>query len=361
MKRLWILLLAAGITLTKASGGAQTANATLFCWSLRFNQGQGSFDETLDLSSISGTPNGELAAWFDVYTHRSGFILDYSGFPITGTIYLDLPPYQDANGNGFDDSFEVSQAISGSSVGEYVTVIGGGTVSAFWNRAAGSRFGSCTLHLVDDNYGDLGNYHHTFEVLEYKGPLDYIPGSTSVSASLNVTNDTGQIAGPATFTKSMADPHNALTMINVSWTNSAAQMLSLFFPSDVARDSVLLTNYYGLVDFNDGDPSTLEEDYYTWEISIDDPNDADHDTIPDFSDEPQAMLPRAPSLTLTLGTTNLWLNISGDVQHVHRILEATSFVSGNWTTNQSFVLTNDPQTISLPLPSGTGFWRVLAE
>ena len=361
MKRFWMLVLALGACFPTAGRGGQTASATLFCWSLRFNQGQGPFDETLDLSSISGAPNGELVAWFNVYTHRSGFILDYSGFLISGTIYLDLPPYQDANGNGFDDSFEVSQAISGSSIGEYVTVVGGGTVSASWNRSAGSKTGTCTLRLVDDNFGDLGNYHHTFEVLEYKGTLEYTPGASNVTANLNVTNDTGQIAGPATFVKSMADPHNALTLQTVSWTNASAQALGLFAPSNIARDAMLLTNYYGLVEFNDGEPNTAEEDYYTWEISIDDPNDADQDTIPDLSDDPQAMPPRAPSLMLTLGTTNLWLKISGDVQHVHRILEATSVVSGHWTTNQSLVLTNDPQTISLPLPSGARFWRVLAE
>ena len=34
---------------SSSTHAAQTAHATLFCWSLRFQQGQGPFDETLDL------------------------------------------------------------------------------------------------------------------------------------------------------------------------------------------------------------------------------------------------------------------------------------------------------------------------
>ena len=361
MKKLWVFL-AAGLGVLPLSGLAtQSAQATFFCWSLRFHQGQGSFDETLDLSTISGTPNGELAPWYSTYTHRSSFVLDYSGFPITGMIYLDLPPYQDANSNGFDDSFEVSQSVSGSSSGEYTTAIGGGTVSASWNRSAGSRYGTCSLHLVDDNYGDLGYYQHTFEAIEYNGTLNYTPGSNTVSGNITLTNESGQIQGPVTFGKSITNPYNALTLQNVPWTNGVGQAFSLYSPAAISRDQILLTNYYGTVEFNDGDLNTSAEDYYTWELSINDLNDSDSDTIPDFSDDPQNVLPRQPVLMLTCGTTNLWLTISGDVGHIYQIVETTSLAWPNWVTNQSLLLTNDPQAVSLPLPATmTKFWRAFA-
>jgi hypothetical protein len=52
------ILLAVGLALLPVvSYGDESAQVTLFCWSLRFNQGHGSFDETLDLSTTSGTPN----------------------------------------------------------------------------------------------------------------------------------------------------------------------------------------------------------------------------------------------------------------------------------------------------------------
>jgi len=128
----------------------------LYCGSLRFQQGQGACDETLDLSTITGPPNGELAPWYSTSTRQSDFALDFGGLVIAGTLSLDLPPHPDANGNGFDDSCEVSQAAGRTSQGEYPTALGGGTVTATWSRAAGSPTGTCTLHLVDPTYGDLG-------------------------------------------------------------------------------------------------------------------------------------------------------------------------------------------------------------
>jgi hypothetical protein len=363
MKTLWVLLTAWLITLPFPTHAAQTAPATLFCWSLRFQQGQGSFDETLDLSTISGTPNGELAPWFSAYTHRTGFALDYSGFPINGTLYLDLPPFADANDNGFDDSFEVSQSAGGTSAGEYTTLVGGGTVSATWSRGAGSKDGTCWLHLVDDTYVDLGTFQHVFEVLEYTGSLSYTPGSNTVNGSVIVTNAADQLRGTLSFSKSIANPHNTLTLQTAFLTNVVQQTFSLFDTTDFTRDAVLRTNYYGEVEFNDGDLNTTAEDYYSWELSIDDLNDSDHDGIPDFSDDPAAVVPpRRPLLSLARGETNLLLTIRGDVGRLHRVLESTNLAAGNWLTNLSLTLTNDPQTVPLPwLPGPVKFWRVQAE
>jgi hypothetical protein len=365
MKILWVLLTAQLVISTFTLHAAQTAQATMFCWSLRFQQGQGALDETLDLSTLAGSPNGELTPSASPYTHESGFVMDWMGFPISGTIYLDLPPFADANGNGFDDSFEVSQAAGGTSVGEYETGggVGGGTVSATWSRAAGSKDGNCSLRLVDRTYGDLGSYRHTFEVLEYTGSLTYTPGSNAVSGSLNVTNATGQLHGPLNFSKVMANPQNKLTLQTAFLTNATQQTLSLFDITAFDRDLTLRTNYYGGVEFNDGDLSTAGDDYYSWELSIDDLNDRDHDGIPDFSDDPASdVLPRRPLLSLARGQTNLQLTISGDVGRMHRVLESSNPTAGNWLTNRSLILTNDPQTVVLPAPAVAGkFWRVKAE
>ena len=362
MKTLWVLLAALWMAFTSTMYAAQTASATLFCWSLRFQQGENSVgDSTLGLSTLSGSLNGELAPSSSVYTHESRFVLDWMGFPINGTIYLDLPLFADANGNGFDDSFEVSQAAGGTSQGQYTTAISGGTVTANWSRGAGSKDGTCSLHLVDNTYGDLGIYRHTFEVLEYTGSVIYTPGSNAVSGSLILTNAADQLQGPMSFVKSVANPHNNLTLQSASLTNAAQQMLTLFMSTTFLRDTTLVTNYYGAVEFNDGDPNTAAADYFRWELSIDDPNDSDHDGIPDFSDEPQTTSPRRPGLSLMGTSTNLLLTISGDVGRPHRVLETTNLAAGIWLTNLSFTLTNDPQTVALPLPSGgMKFWRALA-
>ena len=97
-----------------------------------------------------------------------------------------------------------------------------------------------------------------------------------------------------------------------------------------------------------------------WELSIDDLNDSDHDRIPDFSDEPAIASPRRPALSLMKTSTNLQLTISGDVGRLHHILESTNLTTGNWKTNLSLTLTNDPQTISMLLPSVPAkLWRAL--
>ena len=249
--------------------------------------------------------------------------------------------FADANGNGFDDSFEVSQAAGGTSQGQYTTAIGGGTVTATWSRAAGSKAGTCLLRLVDNTYGDLGTYRHTFEVLELTGPLTYTPGSNAVSGSVTLTNETDQLRGPVSFVKSVANPHDRLTLQSASLTNAAQQIFTLFESTTFYRDLSLVTNYYGGVEFNDGDLNTAAADYYSWELSIDDLNDTDHDGIPDFSDEPASAAPRRPLLTLARGTTNLLLTISGDVGRLHHILESTNLSAGNWKTNLALTLTND--------------------
>jgi len=359
MKRL-LVLLATGLALLPTTGrGTQTAQGTLFCWSLRFQQGEGPLDETLDLSTVSGTPNGELAPWYVIYTHWSGFILDYSGFPITGTLYLDLPLIADANANGFDDNFEVSQGVTGNSSGEYETAIGGGTITATWNRTAGSKDGTCWLHLVDDTFGDLGSYGHAFEVLEHKGPLSYTPGSNVVTGVLDLAqtgNPPNTLQGQFAFVKSPTNRFNELELQVGAWTNAAARMLT-YTNNWFFRDPAWPTNYYGFVEFDDGDPNTTEPDYWLWMLSIDDLNDADDDSIPDFSDDPASPV-RRPMLTLTLDATNLWLKISGEVGRLHEIQEADSVPSTNWQTVRSLTLTNDPQVVSLPLPSTMEkYWR----
>jgi hypothetical protein len=54
------------------------------------------------------------------------------------------------------------------------------------------------------------------------------------------------------------------------------------------------------------------------------------------------------------------MTISGDVGYLHHVLGTASLTTGNWQTNLSVVLTNDPQTVSLPIPAAaTRFWRAL--
>src|SRR3989442_10825497 len=79
MKTVQVLFTAGFLCIPVTFPIAQTAQARLYCLSLRFQQGAsdaGNF--TLDLSTIAppSPPNGELAPSFDDPNHSSGFILE---------------------------------------------------------------------------------------------------------------------------------------------------------------------------------------------------------------------------------------------------------------------------------------------
>lgn len=376
MKR-FIFFLSAGLVLIltpSLTNGAQTAQARLFCWSLRFQgatavDGNG-FEWSQHLTTLPAGINGELALDFfnSGYTHSTYLELDHELFgPGQGAMALNVPDTGDANGNGFSDFFEVSQAVnSPGSSGFFQSEFGNGPVSAAWYREAGAVTGVCTIVIPDPTnpFGDDLVFYHTFELIEYTGPVTYTPGTNAVSCSVTLTqsgNAANTLQGPLAFTKSTPDPFNTLTLDSASLTNASLQTLSLFSTRTFLRDSTLLTNYYGGVEFIDGDPDTGADDYYRWMLSIDDLNDADNDDIPDFSDNPQTALPRQPLLSLTRGTTNLLLTISGDVGSSCSVQETGSMLITNWSNILSLTLTNDPQTVSISRPSVTKFWRVLAQ
>jgi hypothetical protein len=316
---------------------------------------------TLDLTTLTSGINGELAPLFGAYDQWAWFDLDFIGDVLTGTLNLDLPPFSDANGNGFPDFFEVAQNGSGDSTGAYSLDSGGsGSVTANWTRNAGSAGGICRLTLPG-----FGEFTHSFEIIEYRGPLTYTPGSNTVTGSVDLTqtgNSANQFQGPVSFVKNSTNRFNQLTLQPGAWTNAAMQTLT-FLDDEYLHDSTYPTNYYGYFDFDDGDLNTGELDYYTWLLSIDDPNDADKDGIPDFSDDPQTVSPpRRPRLALSRTSTNLLLSISGDLGRVHQVQAAPSLANLNWSNVFSLTLTNDPQIVPLPIPpESQKFWRVLAQ
>lgn len=340
---------------------AETASGRIWCLSLQFQQGTDSFGDTLDFSTTAGSPNGELEP-YNGLTYISGFTLDISGQPITGTMQLNLPPFQDANSNGFSDFFESSQGVGASTSGTYTTPISTGSVTASWQRAAGSASGSCVLHLVDSTFGDLGSFNSVFALLEYTGPLLYIPGTNVVTGNLNLAqtgNTSATMQGPFEFVKVATNRFNLLILQAGSWTNESA--LSLTYTNALfAREPPWTTNYFGLVQFADGNPSTPAPDYLVWALSIDDTNDANHNGIPDFSDDPTSG-PPPPALALSSNSTNLLVSLSGAVGHPLELQQASSLPATNWQTVVSITLTNNPQLIALPLPSATSaFWRAVA-
>ena len=361
--RLFAWLLFVSILQPFHARSAETAAGQLWCLSLQFQEGTDSFGDTLDLSTVSGTPNGELAP-YNGLTYISGFSLDISGQPINGTMQLDLPAFMDVNSNGFNDFFESAIAVGAGSSGTYTTPVGNGTVSASWQRGAGSAAGTCTLHLVDSIFGDLGSFTHTFQLLEYIGPVLFTPGSNVVTGSINL-GQTGtpanQIQGLFQFVKVSTNRFNRLILQAASWTNSATQVFT-YTNALFRRDAPWTTNYFGIIQFADGDPDTASPDYLNWIWSINDSNDANHNGIPDFSDDPQGnIVTGQPILALTTTSSNLLLSVTGTVGHQQDIQQALSIPTTNWQTVVSVTLTNSTEILVVSNPSAAAaFWRVLA-
>ena len=247
--------------------------------------------------------------------HSSGFVL-YDSLSdevvLIGRIDLNTPDVADVNDNGFDDFFEVSEAGSGASTGTYTSIINTGPVRATWSRAAGSKDGTYALEF-GSGQTSLGTYQGTFEILEYVGPLNYTAGSNKVSGAVQLLQ-TGAadnvLAGPIELTKEPTNRFDELILPHEVWTNASSQTFQI--SSDFyyfERDTRLKTNYYGSVDFKDGDLNTDDTDYSYWLLSIDDVNDSDNDGIPDFSDDPGSGTVR-PSVLLSLGNSNLSFSIS---------------------------------------------------
>ena len=371
MKRLLILGISVLMCGPSNPHAAQTAQARIYCLSVRFHQAMSSDGEfTMDLTTLDPAAglNGELAPTFDIPSHFSNFheydtIFDEA---IDGFIEFDVPASADANGNGFADFFETSQAVSATTTGDYdASPVDSGTVKAVWSRPAGSKDGTCTLTLRSAMFGQLPDFVHSFEIIEYTGPLGYTPGTNRVvgSVSLTQTGDpSSQFTGPIEFIRSPTNRFDELDLQHAVWTNTMSQTYRISNDIDsFLRDLTLKTNYYGFVDFDDGDPNTTDSDYYTWVLSIDDPNDSNGNGIPDFTDDVGSIAPRAPLLTIVNGMTNLLLTVSGTVGSVHEVQQTSSLGSTNWTLVSSVTLTNDPQTVTLPLPTNmTSFWRVRA-
>lgn len=375
-KTLCFLLISAFALGPLTALGAQTAQARLYCLSFKVNQGIDEYRDTMDINS-TGAPDGagEMAPFqyppFEIfippnenYASMCWLWDSLYGDLYSGTIYM-YPPLADNDNNRVPDFFEVSKAFN-ATVNGYVNIFTFGYGYSYppvtWTRAAGSRTGRC---LISINDGFWGTFTNTFEIMEYTGTCSYTPGTNTVSGSVNLSqtgNPANTFRGPISFVKADTDRFNSLTNQAGFWTNASGQSLA-FTNHWYIRDVNWPTNYSGLIEFTQDPPTGMVPPYGLWVLSINDPNDANHNGIPDLSDDPQTAppAPRRPQLSLARRATDLVLTIRGDINHVHNVLEAGSITSTTWNPVLSVTLTNDPQTVSLPIPATTKFWRVTAQ
>ncbi len=364
----------ASLFLTTVAGHAATAQVRLYCLSLKCSQ---FMDDMLppafmDLTStgVRDAGLGELAPPMPVYeppvigydSYGTHMIIDDGVQTLFGNAYLSIPPLDDADGNRYPDVFEIAKPVNCIRPYCMMEIYGYGTVypRVTWTRAAGSKNGLCTIEVKD---GYFGTFRAPFETIEYTGTLTYTPGSPVVSGTITLSQtgaSTNTISGPISFVKTGSDPYNTLTNVPGTWTGTALVNHS-FTNHWFSRDINWPKNYAGLIEFTDGDPWSYDP-YANWVLSISDLNDSDNDGIPDFSDDANGgQPPRAPLISLAKDASGVQITISGDVGHMHQIEEATSLTSPDWQPVQSVNLGSDPQTVTLTVPAGPRFWRVVAQ
>ncbi len=347
---------------------AQDATMNLFCLSVKLDAATAkmlSIPYTMEFTSgsiaTSEAANGELGVSDGaVATHVTQFRLssDTGVDPITGIMYLDVPPTTDTNKNGLNDFFEPSQAVVavGTTGKLYDDLTGSeGTVSATWNRPAGTNRGTCTM-IVNTIYLQA-TFVHTFELLNYTGTLHYTPGTNVVAGSVDlhlISDPLTTLTGPVSIDKTNV---NQLHLEAGSWTNNA--MLSFDYLATFGGESISRTgtNYMGFFDAVDGNLDTAYIDYTLWVLLVSDTNDANKNGVPDLSDSTDA---RSPSLKISRSAGQLQLTISSTVGRVHQIERMSALGGTNqWAAVTNITLATDPQTVTLDTATNkTSFWRV---
>lgn len=361
---------------TRAS---QTAQARLYCLSVKLNDGRDEYGNTTKLTSTGGfdagltelrsgqdpsielqfpTTEGYLSAIY-VYSSRIG---NYSGY-----VNIDIQPHTDDNVNRYPDFFEVTQGVT-NYVWPYglIDIYGYNTFysrTVTWDRPAGSTTGTCVIDFNNRPY--LGTFRHTFEILEYTGTIAYTPAADVVSGTIHLVqtgHPTNVVDGPVQFEKVADSADHQIRILPGSWSGTLLSTFYTYTNHVFSRDPLFWrSNYAGFIEFSDGDPWTLEP-YCLWVLSITDPNDSDNNGVPDIADKAAIQPPpRAPVLSLAPAAGGLELTIRGDVQHTHLVQEAVAPDAVSWNTIQTLALATDPQTITLALPGSNKFWRVVAQ
>ena len=98
-------------------------------------------------------------------------------------------------------------------------------------------------------------------------------------------------------------------------------------------------------------------DFISWQLSLDDANDADQDGIPDFSDDPP---PTPATLRVAKVSDRVTIEINGQMGRKFDVEEATSLAEPlTWTFVAGVTLSLDIQSVEVPLSGrNTVFWRL---
>ena len=375
----WFFLLLTPFIPLRA-GAALPANVSFYCFSVRLAsttaQPSPGLVYRFEASLFNdGTFNGELwptVGETDPTSHATVMSLTVPGIdsPLRTILYLDVPLLKDANLNALYDFFEVTRPVAGSkSTGQFTFDDGmdvfQGTAEALWTRESGSSQGSCKLRLKSTDLALDITFSVPFEIYKYQGTLTYTLGPVAVPSLVDLTRE-GAPAGGADRIQGIFNlvrtNSSELGYLAGGWTNSSAGTLA-FLSSAQNGESLLRgplrTNYSTSLWIEDGLPATAETgEYQRWYLDIYDPNDSDHNHIPDLSDDISSPGP-IQLLGLAIRGASFRLTLTASSGQSVVVEASDTLASPLWSPVTQTNATGGVDEVDLgPQAAGTRFYRL---
>lgn len=290
----------------------------------------------------------------------------------TGILSIEIPSAGDANLNYLTDFFEVDRPVQQKLTADLLVGDAAVPVSAVWNRQAGEATGTVQLSISGYPQSAIGEllFDVPFEVFEYRGTLTYTPPTavgTPIEASINLARvgvPDERFAGPYPL-RLAAD--GTLIRQATRWAGPGGIDFDVLGSFDIEDVPFVLSRiprrprYLGSFFLVDGDPTTpFPDEYDVFDVFIADPNDTDHDGLPDLTDPADIPPPVVtPEVRLQVADGNLLLEVKAKAGVRVSIENRPSLSTGEWTAVQSFTLANDSESLALSGAEGnSGFWRV---
>jgi hypothetical protein len=311
-----------------------------------------------------GTANGELYQYIGNTTYASVALLQQPGSnaPLALGFTVDLPDTGDTDLDLLTDFFEVSHPVNAAKTAGTLSSNDAldtplGRVTANWSRAAGATVGTVLLQLDSDPLALHGLlFTNRFEIFEYQGQLTYTVSGSNITAAVNLTRQgtADTYSGPFHMTR--------LDTAELAWTRNLwagpSNQTYVVLPSTAIPGVELLltrgatgTNYYGSIFFQDGIPATrFRDEYDVWDVEVIDPNDANHNGIPDLSDVPVS----APTLALAWKDGRPALTVTAQAGAYVIVEQSADLVAPAWTQVDARTLTANAEELVFPAPSSGG-------
>lgn len=272
-------------------------------------------------------------------------------------------PMADRDNDGVPDFFEIPDPVEPVQTTGIFEFHGfSEDLLAVWTRAANSPTGECRIQFTGSlNPGDpkalfISTYTNHFSLVDLKGTLTYRAGWQHTTGEVAVARDDSLYyfeggGGRVNFVRSNSDQLDVDDGQLSYYGNDQLQYIQTRAFSRVE------SNYWGIVRITNGVMASLDPRYRDWLWRMVDLNDADHDGVPDLSDD-------APAFPALLSAQNsgqdFMLKIDGEPGATYTLQSSSNLTRGSWSNDQGITLPESGVTnFTKTSVQSRQFWRAL--